>query len=200
MDSGATALDGARQPGGDRIGRTDVPDAGGHVPETVRVLYAPAAPLLGRDMLLEARFHGMHFYCGVRVTEVVDETRDGTARVWGSTYETLEVPLERGQVTYEALFVVSCHSKGAPTLDRITFLGWRLFVEAELRGEHPLPPSSARSRASGVRALRREDGPLGRAGDPPGRPGLKRRGTRTARTGRDGPTQTGGRPTGEPGS
>lgn len=47
-------------------------------PEIVRALYDPTAPLLGRDMLLEARFHGLHFYCGVRVTEVVDETRDGT--------------------------------------------------------------------------------------------------------------------------
>jgi len=136
-------------------------------PELVRALYDPAAPLLGRDMLLEARFHGMHFYCGVRVTEVVDETRDGTDRVWGWAYETLEGHLERGQVAYtvvkrqdtgEVLFVVTCHSQGAPTLDRITLLGWRLFgrrvqlrfyrrcadrlrlfVEAALRGERPLP-------------------------------------------------------------
>ncbi|MFG3206733.1 DUF1990 family protein [Streptomyces sp. NPDC048192] len=140
-------------------------------PEIVRALYDPAAPLLGRDMLLEARFHGMHFYCGVRVTKVVDETRDETDRVWGWAYETLEGHLERGQVTYEVvkrqdtgevLFVVTCHSQGAPTLDRITALGWRLFgrrtqlrfyrrcadrlsrfVEAALRGEHPLSrPSS----------------------------------------------------------
>ncbi|MEU0602808.1 DUF1990 family protein [Streptomyces sp. NPDC006393] len=141
-------------------------------PEIVRALYDPAAPLLGRDMLLEARFHGMHFYCGVRVTDVVDDTRDGTDRVWGWAYETLEGHLERGKVTYEVvkrqdtgevLFVVSCHSQGAPTLGRITSVGWRLFgrriqlrfyrrcaerlsefVEAALRGEHPLPsPSSA---------------------------------------------------------
>lgn len=105
-------------------------------PEIVRALYDPAAPLLGRDMLLEGRFHGMHFYCGVRVTEVVDETRDGTDRVWGWAYETLEGHLERGKVTYEVVkhhdtgqvqFVVSCHSQGAPTLDRFTLLGWRLF-------------------------------------------------------------------------
>ncbi|WP_030164207.1 DUF1990 family protein [Streptomyces sp. NRRL S-813] len=141
-------------------------------PEIVRALYDPAAPLLGRDMLLEARFHGMHFYCGVRVTDVVDETRDSTDRVWGWAYETLEGHLERGKVTYEVvkrqetgevLFVVSCHSQGAPTLDPITSLGWRLFgrrtqlqfyrrcaerlrlfVQATLHGEHPLPgPPSA---------------------------------------------------------
>ncbi|MFD7991514.1 DUF1990 family protein [Streptomyces mexicanus] len=141
-------------------------------PEIVRALYDPAAPLLGRDMLLEARFHGLHFYCGVRVTEVVDENREGGDRVWGWAYETLEGHLERGKVTYEVvkrektgevLFVVSCHSQGAPTLGRVTRLGWRLFgrrtqlrfyrrcgrrlrlfVEAALHGEHPppAPPST----------------------------------------------------------
>jgi hypothetical protein len=134
-------------------------------PEIVRALYDPAAPLLGRDMLLEARFHGLHFYCGVRVTTVVDETNDEAERVWGWAYETLEGHLERGKVFYEVVkqldtgevrFAVSCHSQAAPTLDRITMLGWRLFgrrtqlrfyrrcgerlrhfVAAELRGGHP---------------------------------------------------------------
>ncbi|MHB6911600.1 DUF1990 family protein [Streptomyces sp. DB-54] len=105
-------------------------------PEIVRALYDPSAPLLGRSMLLEARFHGMHFYCGVRVTEVVDEVRDHTRRIWGWAYETLEGHLERGKVTYEVVkrqdtgevqFLISCHSQGAPTLDWITLLGWRLF-------------------------------------------------------------------------
>lgn len=136
-------------------------------PELVRALYDPAAPLLGRDMLLEARFHGMHFYCGVRVTEVLDELRDHVHRVAGWTYEALEGHLERGKVTYEVVknqetgeveFVASCHSQAAPTLDAITRLGWRVFgrrkqlrfyrrcgerlrrfVEATLRGERPLP-------------------------------------------------------------
>lgn len=135
-------------------------------PEIVRALYDPSVPLLGRDMLLEARFHGIHFYCGVRVTEVVNELRDGTDRVWGWAYETLEGHLERGKVTYEVvkrqhtgevLFVVSCYSQGAPTLGPVTSLGWRLFgrrtqlrfyrrcaermrqfVPALLRDEHPL--------------------------------------------------------------
>ncbi|MEU6281365.1 DUF1990 family protein [Streptomyces sp. NPDC047028] len=105
-------------------------------PEIIRALYDPAAPLLGRDMLLEARFHGLHFYCGVRVTEVVDETRDDTERVWGWAYETLEGHLERGKVTYEVVkrqdtgevrFMVSSYSQGAPTLGRVTTFGWRLF-------------------------------------------------------------------------
>jgi uncharacterized protein (UPF0548 family) len=105
-------------------------------PEIVRALYDPAVPLLGRDMLLEARFHGMHFYCGVRVTEVVDETRENGDRVWGWAYETLEGHLERGKVTYQVVkhhdtgrveFVAESYSQGTPTLDRLTFLGWRIF-------------------------------------------------------------------------
>ncbi len=141
-------------------------------PEIVRALYDPSASLLGRIMLLEARFHGMHFYCGVRVTEVVDEVRDHTQRIWGWAYETLEGHLERGKVTYEVVkrqdtgevqFLISCHSQGAPTLDWITLLGWRLFgrrtqlrfyrrcgqrlqtfVKDALRGERPLPTLSLR--------------------------------------------------------
>ncbi|MFF5668276.1 DUF1990 family protein [Streptomyces griseofuscus] len=105
-------------------------------PEIVRALYDPAVPLLGRDMLLEARFHGLHFYCGVRVTEVVDETRGGTDHSWGWAYETLDGHLERGKVTYEVVkhglsgaveFVATCHSQGAPSLGPVTSLGWRLF-------------------------------------------------------------------------
>jgi uncharacterized protein (UPF0548 family) len=142
-------------------------------PEIVRALYDPAAALLGRDMLLEARFHGMHFYCGVRVTEVVDQTRDNGDRVWGWAYETLEGHLERGKVSYEVVkyqdtgrvaFVTRSSWQVAPTLDRITSLGWRMygrrtrlrfyrrcgerlhaFVAAGLRGDSVLLRSPARA-------------------------------------------------------
>lgn len=105
-------------------------------PEIVRALYDPAAPLLGRNMLLEARFPGMHFYVGVRVDEVVDVVRQNGERVWGWSYETLEGHLERGKVIYEVVkhqdtgrveFVIASYSQGTPTLDRITWLGWRVF-------------------------------------------------------------------------
>ncbi|WP_415654125.1 DUF1990 family protein [Saccharomonospora xinjiangensis] len=105
-------------------------------PEIVRAVYDPRGPLLGRNLLLQARFHLMHFYCGVRITEVLDESRDNGDRVWGWAYETLDGHLERGKVTYEVIkhqrsgeveFVASSYSQGAPTLDRVTFLGWRLF-------------------------------------------------------------------------
>ncbi|MEU2305495.1 DUF1990 family protein [Streptomyces misionensis] len=124
-------------PGGSwAYGRRLIHDYEFSPPEIVRALYDPTAPLLGRDMLLEARFHGLHFYCGVRVTEVVDETRDGTDHAWGWAYETLGGHLERGKVTYEVVkdgrtgaveFVATCHSQGAPTLGPVTSLGWRLF-------------------------------------------------------------------------
>jgi hypothetical protein len=87
-------------------------------------------------MLLEARFHGLHFYCGVRVTSVTDETRANGERVWGWAYETLEGHLERGRVDYEVVkqpstgkveFVASSFSQSAPTLGRVVGLGWRLF-------------------------------------------------------------------------
>lgn len=105
-------------------------------PGIVRALYDPAAPLLGRTMLLEARFHGLHFYCGVRITEVVDGSEANGDRAWGWAYETLDGHLERGKVTYEVVkrgdsgrveFVVSSHSQPSPTLGRVTALGWRLF-------------------------------------------------------------------------
>lgn len=134
-------------------------------PELVRALYDPAAPLLGRNMLLEARFHGLHFYVGVRVTELVDETRTNGERRWGWAYETLDGHLERGKITFEVekhpatgavRFVVSSYSQRAPSLGWLTALGWRMFgrrtqlrfycrcgerlrvlVEAALRGEPP---------------------------------------------------------------
>lgn len=136
-------------------------------PEIVRALYDPAAGLAGRDMLLEARFHRLHFYCGVRITGLVDSTAGNGDRSWGWAYETLEGHLERGRVTYEVRkyhdtgevqFVASSHSQVSPKLDRTTLLGWRLFgrrtqmrfyhrcgqrlrtlVEAALRGDEAVP-------------------------------------------------------------
>ncbi|WP_197319886.1 DUF1990 family protein [Saccharomonospora sp. NB11] len=151
------------EPGGSwEIARALVRDYEFSPPEIVRAVFDPRSDLLGRDLLLEARFHLMHFYCGVRITSVVDDER-GDDRVWGWAYETLDGHLERGKVTYEVVkhrrtggveFVASSYSQGAPTLGPLTSLGWRLFgrrtqlrfyrrcgerlrsfVEARLRGE-----------------------------------------------------------------
>jgi uncharacterized protein (UPF0548 family) len=70
----------------------------------VHAIFQADAPLEGRDMLLIGRFVGFDFRLGVRVGEVVDETRaeDGRpVRVWGWNYRTLRGHLERGQMSYE---------------------------------------------------------------------------------------------------
>jgi uncharacterized protein (UPF0548 family) len=70
----------------------------------VHAIYEQDAALEGRDMLLVARFLGLDFRLGVRVGEVVDETREEDGRpvqVWGWNYRTLRGHLERGQMSYE---------------------------------------------------------------------------------------------------
>ncbi len=72
----------------------------------LRAVYQGDHSLLGRDMLLEGRFCGLRFYLGVRVTAVIDETRDGadgTERVWGWSYQTLQGHLEQGRLSYEVI-------------------------------------------------------------------------------------------------
>lgn len=110
-------------------------------PRLVRAVYRVDSPLLGRTMLLEARFLMLRFYVGVRITEVVDELRPSTTsetgmRAWGWAYETLTGHLERGRLCYEVikeqdtgriLFTLTAHSQRAPTLGWVTRLGWWLF-------------------------------------------------------------------------
>lgn len=104
-------------------------------PELIRAVYHRLDPLLGRNLLLEGRFFALRFYMGVRITVLVDETRD-QQKVWGWAYQTLEHHLERGKVTYEVVkhldsgqveFVVSCQSQRSPTVGPILRLGWLLF-------------------------------------------------------------------------
>ncbi|MDR7300248.1 DUF1990 family protein [Haloactinomyces albus] len=106
------------------------------VPQRIRAVYRRRAALLGRDMLLEGRFYGLRFFMGVRVTEVIDETRPNGDRVWGWSYETLEGHLERGKMTYEVVkhpetgvveFVINGCSQASPTLGPIMRVGWLLF-------------------------------------------------------------------------
>jgi uncharacterized protein (UPF0548 family) len=105
-------------------------------PELIRAVYHRLDPLLGRTLLLEGRFLVLRFYMGVRITAVIDETRDHQQRIWGWAYETLEHHLERGKVTYEIVkhldsgrveFVASCQSQRSPTVGPILRLGWLLF-------------------------------------------------------------------------
>lgn len=75
-------------------------------PSLVRAVYDPAAPLEGRNMLLEGRFLWLRFSMPVRVGGVVDgdERRDGRpVHRFGWHYRTLEGHLERGQMDYDLL-------------------------------------------------------------------------------------------------
>lgn len=105
----------------------------------LRAVYRGGGGLLGRDMLLEGRFFGLRFYLGVRVTGVIDETRDtaaGRERVWGWSYQTLQGHLEQGRLSYEVIkdldtglvaFRVSGYSRQAPIASPVIRWGFRLF-------------------------------------------------------------------------
>jgi uncharacterized protein DUF1990 len=111
-------------------------------PRILHAIYCPDDPLLGRDMLLEVRFHMLRFYLGVRVTEVVDETRD-RHRVWGWGYQTLAGHLEQGKLVYEVVkksdtgevaLVLRAYSRPAPIANPLIRLGFQLFGRrAQLR-------------------------------------------------------------------
>ena len=112
-------------------------------PAIIRAIYEQDSPLEGRDMLLEARWHGLTFRFGVRVTDVVDATRtvDGrSVRVWGWSYATLEGHLEIGQMDYELRkwvdsgeveFRIHAFSRRAPVRNPLVGLGFRIFGRRE---------------------------------------------------------------------
>jgi uncharacterized protein (UPF0548 family) len=104
-------------------------------PRILRAVYRRDSELAGRDMLLEGRFFGLRFYLGVRVTGLIDETRD-TERVWGWSYQTLQGHLEQGRLNYEVIkdlttgrvmFRVSGYSRMAPIPSPAVRWGFRLF-------------------------------------------------------------------------
>jgi uncharacterized protein (UPF0548 family) len=73
-------------------------------PSTVRAWFVLGGTPLGRDMLLELRWHLLSIRVGVRVNETFDERRQVGGRpvqVWGWAYRTLEGHVERGQMSYE---------------------------------------------------------------------------------------------------
>lgn len=104
-------------------------------PRIIRAVYRADVPLRGRDMLLEGRFLALRFYMGVRVTEVVDEDREGQ-RVWGWGYQTLEGHLEQGKLCYEVTKIhqtgeiglrLRAYSRAAPIANPVVRLGFALF-------------------------------------------------------------------------
>jgi uncharacterized protein (UPF0548 family) len=104
-------------------------------PRILRAVYRRGSALVGRDMLLEGRFFGLRFYLGVRVTGLIDETREAE-RAWGWSYQTLQGHLEQGRLRYEmikntdtgrVLFRVSGYSRMAPIASPVVRWGFRLF-------------------------------------------------------------------------
>jgi uncharacterized protein (UPF0548 family) len=112
-------------------------------PAIVRATYATDSPLEGRDMLLEARFLGLRFRFGVRVSRVTDEQREEVGRpvrVWGWSYRTLRGHLEMGQMDYEVRkwlddgsveFRIHVVSRPARIPNPLVRLGFRLFGRRE---------------------------------------------------------------------
>ena len=108
-------------------------------PSIVRAYYDPAAPLLGRDMLLKLQAFGLvHLFAGVRVSAVYDEQRelDGReAHVWGWAYRTLEGHVEMGEMHWQVWkwpdtgavqFRVHSVSRGAPIANPVVRIGFGL--------------------------------------------------------------------------
>jgi uncharacterized protein (UPF0548 family) len=112
-------------------------------PEIIRAVYHPDRPLEERDMLLEARYHGLRFRFGVRVGGVRDETTelDGRpVRIWGWNYRTLQGHLEMGQMDFEAWkwldtgeveFRTRRFFRTAPIRNPVVRLGFRLFARRQ---------------------------------------------------------------------
>ncbi|MGH9164970.1 MAG: DUF1990 family protein [Acidimicrobiales bacterium] len=112
-------------------------------PAMVRAVYHPERDLDGRDMVLDARFHGLRFRLGVRVGGVVEEERDAggrRVRVWGWNYRTLQGHLEMGQMDFEVWkwldtgeveFRTNRFSRRAPGGNPIVRLGLRVFGRRE---------------------------------------------------------------------
>jgi uncharacterized protein (UPF0548 family) len=112
-------------------------------PSMVRAHYDPDAPLEGRDMLLEVRFHGLRMYEGCRITSVFDgaeEEAGRPVRLWGWSYATLQGHFEQGEMSWEVLkwldtgevaFRVRARSRRSPDANPIQRLGFRLFGRRE---------------------------------------------------------------------
>jgi uncharacterized protein (UPF0548 family) len=108
-------------------------------PAILRAAFHHAGHLMGRDMLLEARFLVLRFLLGVRITAQHDDVRDGpngSERVTGWSYQTLRGHLEQGRLTYELVkeletgrveFRIIAYSRRAEIPNPVLRLGFLLF-------------------------------------------------------------------------
>ena len=112
-------------------------------PSIIRAVYQPEHPLVDRDMLLEARFHGLRFHFGVRVGGVRDEVAEVNGQrvqVWGWNYSTLQGHLEEGQMDFEVWkwlhsgrveFHTRRFARRADIRNPVVRVGFRLFGRRE---------------------------------------------------------------------
>jgi uncharacterized protein (UPF0548 family) len=128
-------------------------------PRIVRGYFDHEAPLLGRDMLLEARPLGLRFLFACRVAEVRDEADERCTR-FGWRYETLASHIEEGFEWFlltkehqsgEVRFRIEAHwrpSRSQPWWTRLGFLvvgeqirkRWRRQAFRRLRRHAHRPP------------------------------------------------------------
>lgn len=112
------------------IGRYQFPD-----PALIRAWFDPDIELARRNMLMQARFLGLKFYFGVRVTSVIDEqvthTNGEIEKRWGYSYRTLKGHFEIGEIRFivsknfssgEVKFHVDAYSRP----DQIPNLAYRI--------------------------------------------------------------------------
>jgi uncharacterized protein (UPF0548 family) len=108
-------------------------------PSILRAAFRYPGDLVGREMLLEARFLVLRFLLGVRITAEIDEVRsgpNGPERVIGWSYQTLRGHLEQGRLGYELAkqldtgrveFRIVAYSRRAPARSPVIALGFLLF-------------------------------------------------------------------------
>jgi uncharacterized protein (UPF0548 family) len=112
-------------------------------PRTVSGVFAPDAPLCGRDMLLKIHYGPLRFEVGVRVGKVHEEADELDGRPvlrYGWSYRTLQGHFEEGEMLYELrkwldsgdvefrLHAVSRPARSGPLLLR---LGFRLLGRSQ---------------------------------------------------------------------
>lgn len=75
-------------------------------PDLITGIFVPDSDLENRIMILRGHFLVFNFYFGVRVSDVINEIRDGKngkEHAWGYSYRTLEGHFERGQITFTVI-------------------------------------------------------------------------------------------------
>lgn len=109
-------------------------------PKLIRAVFDPDSALVGRDMLMLARFMGFNFRFGVRVTSEVNEVcenKEGeNVRHWGYSYRTLQGHFEVGEIRFEVaknletgrvLFEIDAYSKPGRIPNLFYRVGFKIF-------------------------------------------------------------------------